>query len=1096
MKTKNRLMKVALAILCIMALLLPTLPGQFVVQAASRTITVNPDQVINTDFAGVGLNIIPTALMENNLSKGYNDTYWEMDQKRLIMMKPKIARLWFQVDWMETTKGTYTWNSPKMLAFYKYLDALKAAGTEVEFNFSWKVGSDIQSWFSIPGTTGRISAPNDLDAFATSCSAVLNELINVRGYNNIKYLTFYNEPNGYWDFHALSDEKAYYADMVQKVHDKLLADGRRSLVKIWGPEEWNAIDWTKYMKDNKSGIFDGYTFHTYGVTYTSLLNEITTRTSYVAPIPVYMTEFGWSEEEDSNWLAGYANSIIAGANNGLSGLAVWQYNGVWCEDPDEGVNTNGAYTLSDSLPTTIYPKLPYYQVSMLARYIPAHSTVVSATTADSDIRTAAFKTADGNYTIIVECREGDAKNLTVNFNGVNIGKTFSKHVYTDTVTKEANALIPSRTGTFTAGTSFTDNSIPSDYCVIVYTTLPDQTQVEVTAAANIDKDQPVQLSANVIDNTAGVTWSVVNGGGTVSSTGLYTPASNAEYGDMAAVKATSTADPSAYGISLITISTDPVETPPVMQPKPTPLPTGDTLFSDDFSNGLSKWTNTGNCSVTDGALLVTSNETIQNTDGGEQWQNYSIEADVKVTAGAAGIVFRKVDNNNLYMWQFNASDQQLRPHKRVNGGWGVIKTKACDIAIGEWFHFRIDVNGDTYTTFVNGKFVDQYKDTQFLSGNLDHGKIGFRQSGETALIDNIVVKEITDGSPVPTTPPPVDPVTSGPEGYTYLGQEDDTVTLPGLCDVAFGAGGNFRYLYGVSGTITLTLETFGGDPAPNQVKYGYYKLSGSTPTPTVTPTPTTTPTPTVTPTPTPEGPEGYTLCASEGQTVTLPGICDVAYGANGSYYYLYGKSGSITFNNAAFGGDPCPNITKKGYYKLSGSTPTPTPTEAPSPTQAPVILLQDDFSSDLNKWENTGNCNITDGVLVNSNVETMQSVSGGPQWTDYTIEADVKITSSAAGIIFRKADGDNMYMWQLSNTYGGLRPHKKVNGSWSTIKSVPYTFNLNTWYQVKIEASGSTIKTYINGNLLDTTTDTQFSSGKVGFRESGESAQFDNLKVY
>ena len=68
-------------------------------------------------------------------------------------------------------------------------------------------------------------------------------------------------------------------------------------------------------------------------------------------------------------------------------------------------------------------------------------------------------------------------------------------------------------------------------------------------------------------------------------------------------------------------------------------------------------------------------------------------------------------------------------------------------------------------------------------------------------------------------------------------------------------------------------------------------------------------------------PSGYTWCAMENETVTLPGTCDVAYGANGSFAYRYGVSGNITFNNATFG-DPIPGVVKSGYYKNSTSVPS------------------------------------------------------------------------------------------------------------------------------------------------------------------------------
>jgi hypothetical protein len=131
----------------------------------------------------------------------------------------------------------------------------------------------------------------------------------------------------------------------------------------------------------------------------------------------------------------------------------------------------------------------------------------------------------------------------------------------------------------------------------------------------------------------------------------------------------------------------------------------------------------------------------------------------------------------------------------------------------------------------------------------------------------------------------------GPAGYAYCAYENGTYALPGSSDVAYGANGNYLYLSGISGNITFNNTTFGGDPALFAPKAGFFKLGGIT---------------------------GYTECANENETYNLPGTYDVAYGANGSYYFLYNQTGSITFNNTTFGGDPAPNIPKKGYYRISG----------------------------------------------------------------------------------------------------------------------------------------------------------------------------------
>lgn len=67
-----------------------------------------------------------------------------------------------------------------------------------------------------------------------------------------------------------------------------------------------------------------------------------------------------------------------------------------------------------------------------------------------------------------------------------------------------------------------------------------------------------------------------------------------------------------------------------------------------------------------------------------------------------------------------------------------------------------------------------------------------------------------------------------------------------------------------------------------------------------------------------QGPPGYTYCASENESFTLPDRSHVAYGANNSFAYLYNQTGTITFNNTTFG-DPAPGYVKSGYYKIASS---------------------------------------------------------------------------------------------------------------------------------------------------------------------------------
>ena len=69
-----------------------------------------------------------------------------------------------------------------------------------------------------------------------------------------------------------------------------------------------------------------------------------------------------------------------------------------------------------------------------------------------------------------------------------------------------------------------------------------------------------------------------------------------------------------------------------------------------------------------------------------------------------------------------------------------------------------------------------------------------------------------------------------------------------------------------------------------------------------------------------QAPSGYTYCAGENGTFTLPGKSHLAYGANGKFKYLFNQTGTVTFSNDFFGGDPIFGVPKSGYYKLSDGT--------------------------------------------------------------------------------------------------------------------------------------------------------------------------------
>ena len=126
-------------------------------------------------------------------------------------------------------------------------------------------------------------------------------------------------------------------------------------------------------------------------------------------------------------------------------------------------------------------------------------------------------------------------------------------------------------------------------------------------------------------------------------------------------------------------------------------------------------------------------------------------------------------------------------------------------------------------------------------------------------------------------------------------------------------------------------------------------------------------------------------------------------------------------------------------------------------------------------------------------------INVGSTLTDYSIEEDVVITNTCAGIVFRAKDEKNAYYWQFSAASLRLTPYIVTNGVYTKINNgvIPSTpLVLNKKLHIKIDIKGNNIKTYIDNELVHEITDNTYTTGTIGFRQSGaESANFDNIVV-
>lgn len=540
-----------------------------------RYMEVNFEDVVCEDFLGIGACVIPTDRMDKAVEKGFNDVHWELEKCRIEKARPNVVRVWFQLDWFVTEyedykNGNYHFDSEKMMAFYEYLDEFKKNGIEVEFNYGWKIDSACFDWFPIETEQNkRASAPKELDLFAKSCVATLKELIENRGYDNIKYLTFYNEPNLGGDFCVGGSgysKMEYWSMMLNECYKAVKEAGID--IKIWGMEVAGggtenyakSIEWIDYMKEHSPNKLDAFTYHRYTIGERMALKEFSGHIKAADGLPMILTECGqnYDYNNDQTWQLNNTQLFCNLTECGFSGAFIWCISGAIFPSVDFTMeNTIDMFGIPSQPNGINRVQEPFYEWAMLSRYIPNHWKNVKSSVVDNagENRIAAFTNGE-DYTLVVEVKDSALKRDIEVKLGKKIGKKFYKHCYKIPYCRDGNAIIPPVCKEIYAEDTLKD-TVNSGYQTIVYTTLPPITQIRVgTPELYLEPKQRFALSGEIVDGEGNIIWEKTKEIGnsiTVGLDGKVTASEDAKSGDMCAIKAYSEDDPTVYSIVTVRI---------------------------------------------------------------------------------------------------------------------------------------------------------------------------------------------------------------------------------------------------------------------------------------------------------------------------------------------------------------------------------------------------------------------------------------------------------------------------------------------------------------------------------------------------------------
>ena len=211
-------------------------------------------------------------------------------------------------------------------------------------------------------------------------------------------------------------------------------------------------------------------------------------------------------------------------------------------------------------------------------------------------------------------------------------------------------------------------------------------------------------------------------------------------------------------------------------------------------------------------------------------------------------------------------------------------------------------------------------------------------------------------------------------------------------------------------------------------------------------------------------------------------------------------------------------LNAMGWIGKPAATPVatpvpPTPAVTPTRTLRPVVF-SDDFSDPASGWDSgtdeDSEWGYQDGeyrILVKK-PKWVVWLKPGTEYELANLSLSVEAHSVAGtddneyGVIFRYLDGDNFYMFSISSD-GQYHVQMQLNDEWVTLKSWTKSSLINQGQAtnlIRVEARGTELQFFVNGELLTIVDDATFASGNVGlvvgtFDEGGVEVRFDSLSV-
>ncbi len=387
-----------------------------------------------------------------------------------------------------------------MQAFYKWLDEMKKLNVDIALQAGWWFTKD--TYFHSPDLGDkdsiRTNPETDPDRFAYWVKESIHQLINVKGYTNIKYLILFTEPLNYKSGIVPEGftQEEYYGKVCRKIQEELVNAGLRDKIKIVGPNSGSTCNghWVGWAKNNLDDVIDIYSWHAYNATRWDReyggwkeIAELGKNKIAETGKPFWIDEYGSgipnelirTEPDYGNYIA---QCIAAFIKSGAQTSLIWllmdqQYVEPLTNADGKDSFYNGVHRWGltkwphDNIRNSNEPYPAWYAFSMISRYLGGRNgtSVIKTSNADS-LYIVVTKPGGNDLSVMIVNASHQIQKYEVMFTQ-EINKTLKRHLY-----DPANVMIDEKGEIIKSGKEFKnvlnilEDEIPSRG-VAIYTTM-------------------------------------------------------------------------------------------------------------------------------------------------------------------------------------------------------------------------------------------------------------------------------------------------------------------------------------------------------------------------------------------------------------------------------------------------------------------------------------------------------------------------------------------------------------------------------------------------------------------------------------------------